>query len=191
MTRHQTETGRKALIQVVAGVILFSFAMLILLMMVLINAGIGDNFMSTEIDHSVNYKAHEIRVRSTVTNIMYDRLYWVPSIDAGKYGKMRGYRVISRFLTADPSEKVWTRGGGVPYSEAKTDIKNYIERKMGLSYGNTGYRVTLKDDSGTVIDIKENPPQRGYVVEYPISMSKGREGKIKIVAEGGKILHVR
>lgn len=178
----------KGLAEMIGFVVIFMLVIMMGLYFFSLNA-IADNTQSVSSDTTLEYQADNIRLRSSISRLMIDKLWRAESVDYGKYGDQEAYNVISKFLSSESGENIWLNGTSVPYSETESDISDYIEATMDRSYGNKPYRVELLDSKGVKISVGD--VSGADRVSYPIALQNGKKGRITIYVESGGVLYVR
>lgn len=178
----------KGLAEMIGVVVMFMIIVMMGLYFFSLNA-LADNTQSVTQSQTVSYQSDNIRLRSSISRLMVDKVWRADSVDYGEYGDQEGYSVISKFLSSEQGEDLWLNGTSVDYSEAKSDISNYVETTMDQSYGNRPYRVELLNATG--LEISVGDVSGANRVSYPIALQSGREGRITIYVESGGVLYVR
>lgn len=177
----------KGLAEMIGVVMMFMIIIMMGLYFFSINV-IADNTQSVTQSQTVTYQSDNIRLRSSISRLMVDKLWRAESVDYGKYGDQEAYSVISKFLSSEEGEKIWLNGTSVEYSEAKNDIADYVETTMDQSYGNRPYRVELLDAEGVKISVGD--VSGADRVSYPIALQSGEKGRVTIYVESGGVLYV-
>lgn len=182
------EKDSKGLAEMIGVVVMFMMVIMMGLYFFSLNV-IADNTQSVTQSQTVTYQSDNIRLRSSISRLMVDKLWRADSVDYGKYGDQEGYSVISKFLSSEQGEKLWLNGTSVDYSEAEDDIADYVGTTMNQSYGNKPYRVELLDSEG--LEISVGDVSGANRVSYPIALQNGEKGRITIYVESGGVLYVR
>lgn len=177
----------KGLAEMLGFVVIFMLVVMMSIYFFSLNA-LADNTQNVNIEKDMTYKAEKIRIRTSVTRIMVDKLWRAENVNYGEYQNKKGYTVISKFLSSDPGEKIWLNGTDVSYSNTETDLRDYITTVMDNSYGNKPYKVELADQTGTVLTV--GSISGASRVSYPIALQSG-EGRITVYVESGDVLNVR
>ena len=178
----------KGLAEMIGVVVMFMIIIMMGLYFFSLNA-LANNTQSVTQSQTVSYQSDNIRLRSSISRLMVDKLWRADSVDYGKYGDQEGYSVISKFLSSEEGEKIWLNGTSVEYSEAESDIADYLETTMDQSYGNKPYRVELLDAEG--VEVSVGDVSGADRVSYPIALQSGEKGRITIYVESGGVLYVR
>lgn len=178
----------KGLAEMIGVVVMFMIIMMMGLYFFSMNV-VADNTQSVTQSQTVTYQSDNIRLRSSISRLMVDKLWRADSVDYGKYGNQEGYSVISKFLSSEQGEDIWLNGTSVDYSDAESDIAEYIGVTMNQSYGNKPYRVELLDAEG--VEISVGDVSGANRVSYPIALQSGEKGRITIYVESGGVLYVR
>ncbi|WEL23894.1 hypothetical protein [Candidatus Nanohalovita haloferacivicina] len=178
---------RKGLIEALGFTMVFIIVTMIAIYIFSLNA-MAENTQNVNVDKNVNFNAEKIRIRTSATRIMVDKLWRADSVTYGKYQDQKAYTVISKFLSSSPGEDIWLNGTRVDYNDTETDISNYIGTVMNNSYGNKPYMVQLYDQNGAVLSVGQVSEYSR--VSYPIAV-QGGQGRITIYYESGGVLNVR
>ncbi|MFB6199320.1 MAG: hypothetical protein ABEJ83_00450 [Candidatus Nanohaloarchaea archaeon] len=179
--------SRRGLAEMIGFVFIFFIVIMLALMFFLLNS-VADNNQSASANTEVGFQADKIRIRSTVTRLMVDKLWRSEEVSYGDYGDEKAYRVMSKYLSTSPGSHIWLNGTSIDYSTASDDLEYYIETVMNQSYGNRPYKVELANRTGTELSVGSISSHTR--VSYPIAL-KESSGRIRIYVESGDVLNVR
>lgn len=178
----------KGLAEMIGFVMIFMIVIMMSLYFFSLNA-LADTEQQVSQEATLEYQADNIRLRSSISRLMVDKIWRAESVDYGKYGDQEAYSVMSKYLSSDEGEPIWLNGTSVDYSEVEGDLEDYIETAMDQSYGNKPYRVELLDEDG--VEVSVGDVSGANRVSYPIALQNGEKGRITIYVEGGGVLYVR
>lgn len=177
----------KGLAEMIGVVVIFMIIIMMGLFFFTINTIAGDTAEVSQ-ESTLEYQADNIRLRSSISRLMVDKLWRADSVEYGEYDNQQAYIVISKFLSSEEGEELWINGTSVSYSEANSDIADYVETTMDQSYGNKPYRVELLDEEGMRISVGD--VSGSDRVSYPIALQNGQKGRVTIYVESGGVLYV-
>lgn len=189
----QGRKGQGVIIEVLAFAMSIMLAMLVFIVMVS-----TDSITQYSAEESITNEISELRMRSTISITMNDRLWRVNGVSKGDYSNWPAYKVISQYFSTQ-GDTMYIYDDEVSRNQAKQDIKSYMEYKMDTYYQDGPNQIdyyleisNLGETGPTNLTVKTyNSDSSGARVTYPIGTVNGSVAEATVrISQGSNIYSI-